>query len=103
MLIGATNRPESLDEAARRRMTKRLYVPLPCPAARSQILTRLIADQRHTLTDDQIQILVDETKGYSGADMSALCREAALEPMKGTVQVLVTLKLSLTPNPYTSP
>ena len=87
LLIGATNRPESLDEAARRRMTKRLYVPLPCSAARSQILTRLIADQRHTLTDDQIQILVDETKGYSGADMSALCREAALEPMKGMVQI----------------
>ncbi|XP_062086469.1 ATPase family AAA domain-containing protein FIGL1-like [Humulus lupulus] len=29
LLIGATNRPQELDEAARRRLTKRLYIPLP--------------------------------------------------------------------------
>ena len=30
LLIGATNRPEELDEAARRRLPKQLYIPLPC-------------------------------------------------------------------------
>jgi SpoVK/Ycf46/Vps4 family AAA+-type ATPase len=34
LVIGATNRPEELDEAARRRLPKQLYVPLPCGAAR---------------------------------------------------------------------
>jgi SpoVK/Ycf46/Vps4 family AAA+-type ATPase len=29
LMIGATNRPYDLDEAVRRRMTKRLYIPLP--------------------------------------------------------------------------
>lgn len=29
LLIGATNRPQELDEAARRRLVKRLYIPLP--------------------------------------------------------------------------
>ncbi len=29
MMAGATNRPQELDEAARRRLTKRLYIPLP--------------------------------------------------------------------------
>lgn len=29
MLAGATNRPQELDEAARRRLSKRLYIPLP--------------------------------------------------------------------------
>jgi SpoVK/Ycf46/Vps4 family AAA+-type ATPase len=29
LLVGATNRPEELDEAARRRMPKQLYIPLP--------------------------------------------------------------------------
>ncbi|GJW22316.1 P-loop containing nucleoside triphosphate hydrolase superfamily protein, partial [Tanacetum coccineum] len=33
LLIGATNRPQDLDEAARRRLTKRLYIPLPCAGA----------------------------------------------------------------------
>ena len=29
LLVGATNRPQELDDAARRRFTKRLYIPLP--------------------------------------------------------------------------
>lgn len=29
LLVGATNRPQELDEAARRRLVKRLYIPLP--------------------------------------------------------------------------
>lgn len=29
LVIGATNRPQELDEAARRRFVKRLYIPLP--------------------------------------------------------------------------
>lgn len=31
--LGATNRPQELDEAARRRLTKRLYIPLPASGA----------------------------------------------------------------------
>ena len=34
LLVGATNRPQELDEAARRRLVKRLYIPLPDLAAR---------------------------------------------------------------------
>ncbi len=40
LLIGATNRPEELDEAARRRMPKQLYIPLPCAEARRQMIVR---------------------------------------------------------------
>ena len=35
LLIGATNRPQELDDGARRRLAKQLYIPLPCAAARS--------------------------------------------------------------------
>ena len=38
LLIGATNRPEDIDEAARRRFVKRLYVPLPDAEAREGLL-----------------------------------------------------------------
>ena len=40
LVIGATNRPEELDEAARRRMPKQLYVPLPCDEARRAMVLR---------------------------------------------------------------
>jgi len=40
LVIGATNRPEELDEAARRRMPKQLYVPLPCGEARRAMVLR---------------------------------------------------------------
>lgn len=36
--VGATNRPEELDEAARRRMPKQLYIPLPCAEARRTMI-----------------------------------------------------------------
>jgi fidgetin-like protein 1 len=42
LLIGATNRPDELDEAARRRMEKRLYIPLPDEAARRELIQRLL-------------------------------------------------------------
>jgi SpoVK/Ycf46/Vps4 family AAA+-type ATPase len=34
LIIGATNRPDDLDEAVRRRLVKRLYIPLPNYAGR---------------------------------------------------------------------
>ncbi|GJT95027.1 ATPase family AAA domain-containing protein FIGL1-like protein [Tanacetum coccineum] len=46
LLIGATNRPQDLDEAARRRLTKRLYIPLPCAGC--------------TVTFSIIEVVVDE-------------------------------------------
>ncbi|CAG5111847.1 Oidioi.mRNA.OKI2018_I69.chr2.g6118.t1.cds [Oikopleura dioica] len=82
LLIGATNRPECLDEAARRRLTRRLYIPLPCHDARRQIINDLLKDQTHTLTPRDFDKLVEGTEGYSGADLNSLCREAALMPMK---------------------
>lgn len=41
-VMGATNRPQDLDEAARRRLTKRIYVPLPEQIARKALISNLI-------------------------------------------------------------
>ncbi|KAG5504569.1 hypothetical protein JIQ42_06405 [Leishmania sp. Namibia] len=111
LLIGATNRPEELDEAARRRMEKRLYIPLPDEAARRELIQRLLqslgpsdaeevggvgnpgeaastatatasARVMHTLTDADLDSLVRSTDGYSGADLKQLCREAAMGPLR---------------------
>ncbi|KAI0985519.1 hypothetical protein GJ496_002964 [Pomphorhynchus laevis] len=82
LLVGATNRPQELDEAARRRFTKRLYVPLPDSDARKAMIEQMMSGQRCSITNDQIKSIVMMTNGYSGADMSTLCSEAAMGPIR---------------------
>ncbi|XP_050089665.1 fidgetin-like protein 1 [Anopheles aquasalis] len=82
LIVGATNRPQELDEAARRRLVKRLYIPLPDLAARIQILTRLLQQERNCLTVDEIERVGTLTEGFSGADMKVLCHEASMGPIR---------------------
>ena len=48
------HRPQEIDEAARRRFVKRLYIPLPESAARQHIIRHLMSQQKHMLTDQQV-------------------------------------------------
>ncbi|CAJ0584896.1 unnamed protein product, partial [Mesorhabditis spiculigera] len=85
LVLGATNRPQELDEAARRRFAKRLYVPLPQECARRQMVHNLIAQNTHRLRDKDLDEIAGMTKGYSGADMRNLCSEAAMGPVRDIV------------------
>ncbi|PVZ97252.1 hypothetical protein BB558_006533 [Smittium angustum] len=82
LVIGATNRPQEIDEAARRRFRKRLYIPLPDSGGRKTIMENLLKKQSHCLTESEIEDICKKTKGYSGSDMDGLCREAALGPIR---------------------
>lgn len=82
VVIGATNRPQELDEAVRRRFVRRIYVSLPVAKARKLIIQKLIQQIHHNLTEAQIEELAQLTEGYSGADMDSLCRYAAMEPLR---------------------
>ncbi|EDW03493.1 GH10474 [Drosophila grimshawi] len=82
IIIGATNRPQELDEAVRRRFVRRIYVPLPVAQAREHIIQKLLKQVHHNLDDAQIQGLGELTEGYSGADMDSLCRYAAMQPLR---------------------
>ncbi|KAK7602214.1 hypothetical protein V9T40_009655 [Parthenolecanium corni] len=82
LVIGATNRPQELDEAARRRLVKRLYIPLPEFEARRQIVERLMSTEKNDLTPDDINEIANLTEGYSGADVKNLCQEASLGPIR---------------------
>uniref|UniRef100_A0A182W7M9 AAA+ ATPase domain-containing protein n=1 Tax=Anopheles minimus TaxID=112268 RepID=A0A182W7M9_9DIPT len=82
LIVGATNRPQELDEAARRRLVKRLYIPLPERTARIQILTRLLERERNSLEAQEIARIGDLTEGFSGADMKVLCHEASMGPIR---------------------
>lgn len=82
LVVGATNRPQEIDEAARRRLVKRLYIPLPEASARRQIVMRLMAREQCCLREEEVELVVQRSEGFSGADMTQLCREASLGPIR---------------------
>ncbi|VDN82944.1 unnamed protein product [Brugia pahangi] len=86
LVLGATNRPEELDSACKRRFAKRLYIGLPSDAARAQMILSLLSDQEHNLSDSDVQSIAKLTDGYSGADIKQLCSEAAMIPVRNIVE-----------------
>ena len=80
-LIGATNLPWELDFALRSRFEKKIHVPLPEKEARSLIFETHMEDVEVSPTIDYDE-LADLTEGYSGRDISVVCREAAMEPIR---------------------
>ncbi|KAI3705506.1 hypothetical protein L1987_75745 [Smallanthus sonchifolius] len=83
LLIGATNRPQELDEAARRRLTKRLYIPLPSSEARAWIIRNLLVkDGLFELSTEDIDSICKLTEGYSGSDMKNLVKDASMGPLR---------------------
>jgi len=82
LVVGATNRPQEIDEAARRRLVKRIYVPLPEPESRMQMVRQLMNAYRHEIDEDSLAEIGRSTVGYSGSDMFNLCREASMEPLR---------------------
>jgi SpoVK/Ycf46/Vps4 family AAA+-type ATPase len=90
MISGATNRPGDLDQAALRRLVKRVYIPLPDDATRRAFLVKVLSDE--DLSGKEMDKIVKKTDGYSGSDLVALSREASLGPVRG-VDIL-TVKAS---------
>lgn len=86
IVIGATNRPDSVDPALRRpgRFDREFYFPLPDAAGRRKILDIHTKGWEPPLRDDFKDQLAEITRGYGGADLRALCTEAALNAVQGT-------------------
>ena len=80
-VVGATNRPWDLDDALRRRFEKRIYIPLPNVDGRRQLFE---LNLKKVAVDSNLDYdkLIKATDGYSGADISNVCREAALMPLR---------------------
>lgn len=81
-IMGATNRPFDLDDAARRRMPKRIYVPLPEQATRYNLLSHLLNGESHCLTDAQVSDVAEKLQGYSCSDIHQLSQQAAMGPVR---------------------
>ena len=93
-VIAATNRPDIIDAAMLRpgRLDKLLYVPLPSPSDREAILRTLV--KKSPLGGDvNLDAIAHDSRcnGYSGADVSALVREATIQALRdGSEKVVVT-------------
>ncbi len=90
-VVGATNRPDMIDPAMVRpgRLDKLLYVDLPSPAERVEILKTHL--KKTPLVpggwDDVAAIVQSEScEGFSGADMAALVREAATLALRSALE-----------------
>ncbi|KAL4686680.1 hypothetical protein H8958_008635 [Nasalis larvatus] len=82
LVMGATNRPQELDEAVRRRFIKRVYVSLPNEETRLLLFKNLLCKQGSPLTQKELAQLARMTDGYSGSDLTALAKDAALGPIR---------------------
>ena len=83
IIIGATNRPNALDTALRRpgRFDREIEIPVPDQLGRREILE--IHTQPMPLTKGvDLDDMARRTHGFVGADLAALCREAALQALR---------------------
>lgn len=79
LVIGATNKPQMIDDALLRpgRFDKMIHVPAPDLASRKSILSHLL--RKAPVTDDvDVEVLSERTENFSGADLENLCNEAAM-------------------------
>jgi transitional endoplasmic reticulum ATPase len=83
VVIGATNRPDIVDEALLRpgRFDRLLEIPLPDNDSIKEILTIHIARKPIDKAID-LDKLVEQVKGFSGADIAALVNAAAMSAIK---------------------
>ncbi|XP_076442113.1 spastin-like isoform X2 [Babylonia areolata] len=82
LIMGATNRPQELDDAVLRRFPKRVYVTIPDHGTRRSMLKHLLNKQGCCLAEDDLSKLATLTDGYSGSDLTALAKDAALGPIR---------------------
>lgn len=82
LVIAATNRPYDLDEAALRRLTKRIYIGLPDPESRISLIKKLMQQVDTSLSNSDYNQIVEWTESYSSADLNSVCKDAAMEPVR---------------------
>ena len=83
VVIGITNRPDILDSSLLRtgRLDLVLYVEPPDEKGRLEII-KILTKKMPLVNDVKLQEIAVATQNYTGADLAALCREAAVQAMR---------------------
>lgn len=84
VVIGATNRPDAVDPALRRpgRFDREIYFPLPSAEDRAAILALHTQRWPKPVTGSLLKWVAKQTPGFAGADLQALCTQAAIIALK---------------------
>jgi len=87
LVIAATNRPQDLDPALRRRFERKIMVPLPGPRERAWILAKVLGGpDDHALTASDVAALAVRTDGFSGADLKVLGNAVLMRPVRACLR-----------------
>lgn len=81
IVLAATNFPWDIDEALRRRLEKRIYIPLPGSDERKELL-RINLKGIDIDANVDFDVITRELDGYSGDDITNICRDAAMNGMR---------------------
>ncbi|CUS10441.1 unnamed protein product [Tuber aestivum] len=112
LVLAATNLPWAIDEAARRRFVRRQYIPLPEDETRKKHLQNLLGHQKHHLSAEDMEKLIELTNGllpltlfhqirtainvitgFSGSDITALAKDAAMGPLRSLGEALLQMQM----------
>lgn len=64
------------------RFEKRIYIPLPDPAARTKMFHLNIGTTPCQLSQADYRALAEQTEGYSGSDLAVVVRDALMQPVR---------------------
>uniref|UniRef100_A0A452Z2Z9 Uncharacterized protein n=2 Tax=Aegilops tauschii subsp. strangulata TaxID=200361 RepID=A0A452Z2Z9_AEGTS len=89
IVMGATNRPNSIDPALRRfgRFDREIDIGVPDEVGRLEVL-RIHTKNMKLAEDIELEHVSRDTHGYVGADLAALCTEAALQCIREKMDVI---------------
>jgi len=89
IVIGATNRPNTIDAALRRfgRFDREIDIGIPDEIGRLEIL-RIHTKNMKLDEDVDLEAIAKDTHGYVGADMAALCTEAAMQTIREKMDLI---------------
>ncbi len=88
LVLAATNLPWAIDEAARRRFVRRQYIPLPEGCVRAKQLRNLMGHQKHHLTEQDFERLVELTDGELIPSFDALERVPAFKESRPSLTLI---------------
>jgi katanin p60 ATPase-containing subunit A1 len=92
MVLAATNFPWLIDEALRRRLEKRIYIPLPDKETRRDLLALNLSGIK-VADSVSLDALALKVEGYSGADITNICRDASLSSMRKRIKGLTPIEI----------